>query len=341
MKWEVVILLQKPGLLQKSFSEMYNTITLNEDTGIKFPVRLATWVQKRNNERKLKNIFKRKVDLVYSNTIANGLLLHSIGKLTNAKVLLHVHELSLVINQFGMKNQLHNLTWADALIFNSKLVKDNWKNNYGLNKPYKIIYPFITPINENGSFTQKSKGTFTIGGCGNITWRKGLESFLFVAKELSTKMTGFIFRWIGADLGSSEFQRFKYLTHILQIQDFVEFVPPTDKPEEYFKAFDLLFVSSYEEPFSLVAAECASLGVPLVCWKGCTGAEELFVPDAGIALEPGMHHEAAIKIFDLLKDTNQRKKMSENAMRIAAQNTNMEENCREMIEFVNFTMDEG
>lgn len=330
--WDIKLLFQKDGPLVEQARRLFPVAVLNTVPGIAFPQRLNTWLKKYRNKQKLRLLFSEKVSLVYSNTIANGFLLNEIQHITKAKVLIHVHELPLIIQQFGILNFQYNEKFANAIIFNSKLTAELWPGNKTL--PTKIIYPFVEQSKNDNSSYKIAPNDFIIGGCGNFTWRKGIESFIFVAKEIHEIRKNVRFKWVGGDHDSAEFARWHYLIRVLGLQDNFEFFSTTPNPGQIFETFDLLFVSSYEEPFSMVSAECAVLGVPLVCYENCTGAEELFIPEAGITIPPGLHHRAALLMIELLDNEERRLRMSKAAKRIAQEKTSWQNNSKQMLHFI-------
>lgn len=78
-----------------------------------------------------------------------------------------------------------------------------------------------------------------------------------------------------------------------------------------FRAADLLFVSSREDPFPTVVLEALQTGVPVAVIAGCTGSEDLLIDeDLGRALA-GSTDEIASGLVDLLRDGALRRRVAE------------------------------
>ena len=67
----------------------------------------------------------------------------------------------------------------------------------------------------------------------------------------------------------------------------VHFLPSSAQPPEFFAGLDAFCLSSREDPFPLVAVEAGAQGVPVACFKGAGGAEELVGTTGGAVVSWG------------------------------------------------------
>lgn len=237
-------------------------------------------IRKPNKERllypkaKLKSIAKGKYDLIYSNSVVsipagNFIKKHSAK---STKFLVHFHELNIVINQYcpNLRVYMPNI---DVSIAASKRVKDNLVLNWGFhNESVNVIYEHSVVQ----SIKRKSCKGFVVGASGIVDWRKGPDFFLMVARYIfNIKPNANIkFQWIGRISNQNKLV-FEQDIKNLNLEGKVEFTGAKTNPHDYFSNFDVFLMTSKEDPFPLVCVEVGMMGVPIVCFKGATGIEEV------------------------------------------------------------------
>ena len=85
----------------------------------------------------------------------------------------------------------------------------------------------------------------------------------------------------------------------------------------YFKQCSIFVLPSHHENFPLVSIEAAAAGVPMILTS--VGAlPEYFIEDAAVFVEPNNPAELAETIMNLLKDTERRLELAENARKVFA-----------------------
>jgi hypothetical protein len=103
--------------------------------------------------------------------------------------------------------------------------------------------------------------------------RKGIDTFVHVAKLAAARVDDLHFvwvgqlhqdaeRWLSADAGGS-------------VHDRIHFVPYEEDLAEFYFGADAFFLSSREDPFPSVVLEALTAGLPVVALIGASGAEEL------------------------------------------------------------------
>lgn len=111
-------------------------------------------------------------------------------------------------------------------------------------------------------------------GAGTVDWRKGPDLFVQLACEVRRRVREPVhFVWVGGDLRSPDWERVRS-DRDRALADHVHFVGVQEDPVPWFAAADVFALTSREDPYPLVALECAALGVPVVTYEN-GGAPEL------------------------------------------------------------------
>lgn len=245
----------------------------------------------------LRNGFpKEEVGLVYSNTLTNGRILDAFSG-NKWPVLTHVHELESMIRKFGSDNirlvKKHTRHYLAA----SEAVKRNLVLNHFISEgKIDVIHGgvelagFSLDAKEaKGSLARElraEKNAFFVGGAGTLDWRKAPEIFILLAHTVHRRKPSLPihFVWIGGDQKETRFFELRYDIERLGLTDRVHFLGAKTNPENYLAAFDVLALTSREDPFPLVCLEAAASGKPILCFDEAGGAKELVETDAGFVL---------------------------------------------------------
>jgi glycosyltransferase involved in cell wall biosynthesis len=225
-------------------------------------------------ESKLKSIAKGQYDLIYSNSVVsipsgNFIKKHS-SKTT--KFLVHFHELNIVINQYcpELNKYIPNI---DVVIAASKSVKNNLISNWRFTEnSINVVYE-----HSNVQTTKaKSDNEFIVGASGIVDWRKGPDFFLLVARYIFKIRpdANIRFQWVGR-ISKQNKLIFEQDVKNLNLEGKIEFTGSKTNPHDYFSNFDVFLMTSKEDPFPLVCIEVGMMGIPIVCFKGATGTEEM------------------------------------------------------------------
>jgi len=222
--------------------------------------------------------------LVYANSIRSLHLVPRLG-LMDYPVVLHVHELSVALDGFEAANPgliravpRHYIAVSEAVA--SALVVD-FKVDPG---SISVIPPLVAPP-LNVVTRQAREGVYTVGGMGNLTWTKGGLLWLLAARDLVDEVgqENVRFRWVGVR-DNDEGRQFKVMVGKLELTHLVDLVPETSDPMGELSTFDVLAMTSWEESASLVVLEAMAQGVPVICFRGAGGPEEL-IGDTGIIVD--------------------------------------------------------
>lgn len=113
-------------------------------------------------------------------------------------------------------------------------------------------------------------------GAGTVDWRKGPDLFIQLATEVRRRTREPVhFVWVGGDLRSPDWERVRSDLE-RSGADHVHFVGVRPDPVPWFAMADVFALTSREDPYPLVALECAALAKPIVTYRN-GGLPELLV----------------------------------------------------------------
>lgn len=257
----------------------------------------------------------RRIPLVYCNSIRAIRILGLLGG-GSRTVVSHVHELELAISVSTAPAERELLlTRPDRYVAASDLVKQNLVDNHGLD-PDRIArhYEFIdvaafTPGPSTGlADLRRDLGipsdAAVVGAVGVAEPRKAPDLFLQLALELRRRDLGRPVHlvWVGAE---PEADGTRWMAHDIGhagLGDLVHVVGSQASPARFFELFDVLALTSREDPFPLVCLESSLLGTPILCFPN-TGMAEFVGDDENGVVVPYLDlHAMADAIEDLLAD---------------------------------------
>jgi len=248
----------------------------------------------------LKKIDEGFFDLIYINSLATLTRLPSLDFLKNNKVILHIHEGPVLIENLNVEKLLsENIHNFSSIIFVSDFVKKTIVSKYDIDFRK---FQTISPVNRNlqgfkSDFTllDVPKKSFVVCSSGSMNYTKGTDIFLQIAKNVihEAKLDNPIyFVWVGKD-GNVDIRN-HFLNDIkkMELDSNVIVVPNTDTIINYFYESDVFLLASREESFSMVAMENAMLGNPVVCFDKGNGTNE-FINNENGSVVPYLDIDAA------------------------------------------------
>jgi glycosyltransferase involved in cell wall biosynthesis len=123
-------------------------------------------------------------------------------------------------------------------------------------------------------------------GAGTVDWRKGADLFVQLACEVRRRTREQVhFVWVGGDLRSVDWERVRS-DRDRAGADHVHFVGVRPDPVPWFTLADAFVLTSREDPYPLVALECAALGTPVLTYRN-GGTPELLEaagPEAALGI---------------------------------------------------------
>ncbi len=278
----------------------------------------------KEHERVLAELTAQEIGLVFVNSIANAGVYHDILPfLHHLPMVLFAHELGMSVKIYTHSSHLDFLLKkADHLIAVSKAVADHYVRDYGFPERQVSTFTLIDHdhIDEKlkeahpdlaGQVYNIPKDAVVIGGCGHAEWRKGNDLFNWIARRVIQK-TGPLpvyFLWVGAGPQHDIFNLIESDIRLMGLDDRIILIPPTPQALDYISRFDVLMLSSREDPYPLVVLEAALAQIPVVCFEGAGGAPELIESDAGFVVPYLDISAASDALIQLILDPSLRETM--------------------------------
>jgi glycosyltransferase involved in cell wall biosynthesis len=272
----------------------------------------------------------KKSDLIFSNTITNGRLLRKLrGKVP---IITYVHELESVMRFFDIhRDTTLALQLSNALCSSTKAVTQNLETNHAVNKDciFQLNY-YFEPISKallnskqdiRNSFFQKYNippDKFYVVGIGSAVLRKGIDLFIDMCGIVKDKDPGIHFIWIGDFLESDlkvKMEKKVALNNVHSNYTMTGFIPSSP---DLLLPFDILALTSREDPYPLVVIEAALLGIPTISFPGTGGMNDFIADDAGFIVDDLSAESMAKKILELKHNSLLIKEKGSNAQLKAA-----------------------
>ena len=311
------ILLYRGGYLEKEFKNLAPVGVLkSKDYSAKTHLikRLIKYARYRLKLYKWKKNIEN-FDLIFSNTITNGRLLKTIRKST-IPIIAYIHELESVIEQ-NRTDALLTLKFSNIIAVPSCSVADNLKKNYNLNEQKLLRLNYFFPIKHllPGSESKlearekflKKYGLphkkFLVACMGTATYRKGIDLFIEVAKELHSNPDIFHI-WIGDFTDSATKEKIDKEIESNSLHQNFLLTGFLDYSQLNLLPFDIFVLTSREDPYPLVVLEAAFNEIPTISFAS-GGVSEFINEDCGWVVDTFSAKAMAGKILELKNDASQ------------------------------------
>lgn len=250
---------------------------------------------------------------IVANTIANGGLLRMLDPL-GLPFALYVHELETSIQIYTRPEDLrYELTHVSHVFCGSEAVRQNLIDHHGLTPANTSVLNSLirtaTLIDKLKAVDQASvraqlgipHQAVVIGGCGNAEWRKGVDLFLLIARQLLNTHPDAHFVWVGIPETGEDTRRLRYDLARMNMADHVHLLPPGGNYLDYVACFDLFSLTSREDPYPLVILEAGLNHNPVLCFDGSGGSPDFVGTDTG-CLVPYLDLSAMVAALARLAD---------------------------------------
>ena len=270
-------------------------------------------------------------DGIVANTIANGRLLRLLEPL-QLPFALYVHELETSIRIYSRPDELaYELNRVSHVFCGSEAVRQNLITNHGLTGTNTSVLNSLihtqTLLTKLAAVDRRAvrqqlgipANAVVVGGCGNAEWRKGVDLFLLVARQVLNTRPDTYFVWVGVHESGEEAQRLRYDLDRMNMAGRVHLLPPGGNYLNYVACFNLFLLTSREDPYPLVILEAGLNRNPVLCFAQSGGSPDYVGTDTG-CLVPYLDLSAmADVIARLANDETERKRLGaifyERAMR--------------------------
>ncbi|MCX6953118.1 MAG: glycosyltransferase family 4 protein [Verrucomicrobia bacterium] len=296
--YRIGTVLRNPGPLEPSFQALGPTLTLN--TSILARTRLGRRVRQRlpasvrEETDKIRKFFAAgSYDLIYSNTITNGLVLEALAS-CGVPVVTHVHELAYWISRTGPENLRRVVDRTTAFIAVAQAVRDNLVQNHQIPAAkITVIYEHIRGLPPIPSAAEKvdarqalgiPEGALVVGGCGAEHWRKGRDLIpqLLIALRRQRSPREIHFVWVGRPGNAEEESALRYDLRSAGVETLFHQSGEVANPFKLFPSIDVFALLSRDDPYPLACLEVAALQTPVVCFAGAGGMPEFCRDGCGL-----------------------------------------------------------
>jgi glycosyltransferase involved in cell wall biosynthesis len=270
----------------------------------------------------------RRVRTVYGNSVTSLYALRVLGRPPDRVVVAHFHELEGGLRMAVPEADLAAFLAApDEFVAASELVRRNLIDNYGVDpdhvtRHYEFIDVAALDTGDHAEAAARIRAelgipddAWVVGAVGATEWRKGPDLFVLLGTALrhldAPRPIHLV--WVGADPDASGTH---WLHHDIEgagLEATVHVVGPQAEPAPWFDLFDLLVLTSREDPFPLVCLEASLMGAPMVSFDNTGMVEFAGDGERGVII-PYLDVEAmAEAVVDLLSDEPRRTAMAERA----------------------------
>jgi len=317
------VLLKTGGELEPEFAEIAPTSVFYRG-GNSLSARVSNYIALKFPYRVIKSA-KSDIALIYSNTVINGDLL-ALFSGTKCPVISHVHELEHAIVQYSWHFERAQ-KYSQHYICPSVICKKNLIEKHGIpDDKIDVVHSFIPVIPRNPdndrSFRDKvcgqlgiPAGAAIICACGRVSWCKGPELFIQLARICRKRYPDMPVYFIWAGEMDYRLRRFELQYEIdnLGLEKYVHFIGPQRKAMDYIAICDVLVSTSREDSLGLVCLEAASAGKPSVAFGLPVGAKEFIENDSGYVVPYLDAEEMAEKTVLLVKSPELRDRLGARA----------------------------
>ncbi len=250
---------------------------------------------------------------IIANTIANGGLLRLLEPL-GLPFALYVHELETSIRIYARPDDLaYELARVSHVFCGSEAVRQNLIDHHRLTTTNTSVLNSLmhtqTLLTKLAAVDRRAvrlrlsipADAVVVGGCGNAEWRKGVDLFLLVARQVLNTRPDTYFVWVGVHDSGEESGRLHYDLARMGIADRVHLLPPGGDYLDYVTCFDLFTLTSREDPYPLVILEAGLNRNPVLCFAQSGGSPDYVGTDTG-CLVPYLDLSAMAGVVTRLAD---------------------------------------
>lgn len=247
----------------------------------------------------------------------NGLLaLHAVfaAKITGTRLIWHL--ISTIYPKPIVTLLKPYFRWANKIVLVTHNTIEYYLDNFNAKQKLRVIYEpvdlnyykkhrNIEKINnETYKKYELSKDLQVIGFIGNINPQKGLEDFLFIAKELlkngKYKLKFFIIG--GAPIEHENYLRkLKDIAHRLEIDNDLFFTGRISDPRNVMEIMDIFLMTSRSEGTPLVILEAMAMEIPVIASDVGGISEQVSHGETGFIVSP-KDNRTILKYLQLLLD---------------------------------------
>lgn len=314
-----IIVVKRGGVLDNYFAELGETIVL-KPTGYQINKSIAGKCKDYFfYRRRLQKIQKKLLDCdcIFSNTVANGRLLKILSN-CNKPVITYVHELNDAMKFCDIhKDTTLSLNISEVFFSPVNAVASHLTKSYQI--PTKRIHQlnyYFDPVKED---LQKNKepvkiaflkkfnippNKFYVAGMGVAAFRKGIDLFIKICREVTSRDKNIHFVWIGDFIEEKIKNEMTELIKMENAGDFLTITGFIPNAIENLLPFDVFALTSREDPYPLVMLEAAYCEIATISFSGKGGMDTFINDDTGFLVPDDSIILFAEKIIELKNNPN-------------------------------------
>lgn len=225
---------------------------------------------------------REKYTLFYANSIVClPDAVHYKSLTPGSRVILHLRELETICRRVKDIEEL--LKQVDEFNVISVTVGDMLINRFGIDRS-RINLTYSGTYLKQVDYTSKAiLSQLTIGTCGGVFWRKGIEQFIQVANIIVKKYPNVKFEWLGP-IGGNEKIIYGADLKKLELVDHFKFLGSSGDVLNVMKDWFLFLSTAKEEALGVSIIEAGSLGIPIICFEKSGGPGEILAHGGGVVV---------------------------------------------------------
>ncbi len=240
-------------------------------------------------------------DIVLINTIYH-LSLSDITAKRHIKTIRYIHELESYQYSLSEDDKVRLLTSKDKLWACSQKVADVLSRYYNKTN-IEIVYPLVQIEDTNNHKKLNTNNNYKIISAGVVDFRKGFDLWIDVAINVVKKNKNVIFEWYGKlEGGDKEYFEYCMDRIPIKLKNNILYKGETKDLQRVLSEANLFFLSSREEPFSIVVIESLGYGLTSVGFKSGGIIESLEKKGVAKTVELGQTEKLSNIILEFSKD---------------------------------------
>ncbi|MFD2786675.1 glycosyltransferase family 4 protein [Hymenobacter rubripertinctus] len=293
---EVVLLLMWGGGLEAEFAKLAEVHVLEQGKpAVTIRERALAKLDRLTQYRRkqmVRSIARRKPDMLFANSAVSLALAVEMKAALHIPLVMNVHELENSFFFLSKEEFSKNTAQVDFFIPGSYAVKEYFATFCPIPaERVGVVYDFIESEVRGTSTAHDIRHAHGIpaeaklvGAIGSLIWRKGADLFIQVARHVLRTDPDVYFVWVGGQPSDYHYKELVRDIRLIGLTDRILFVGGKSDLKGYYEAFDVLLLTSREDPFPLVCLEAAQIGTPLVCFANAGGMPEFVRDDAGFVV---------------------------------------------------------
>jgi glycosyltransferase involved in cell wall biosynthesis len=234
-------------------------------------------------------------DLIFANSAASLPMVEGVQTRNGLPLVVYVHESNYMLRHVcDLRAVTRVLRRADLIFAVSASVRKTLEDVIRPSARIAVVSGFV-PVRPPTVAPQElpsavrtaiSSGARIVGGVGTMSWYKGTDLFIAVARRVRQLLPQqpLLFAWIGEEWYPAVRPQLEHDVKMCGLEDIVILPGRMEDPTVFFQTLSLFLLPSREDSWPLAMLEAASQGVPTICFQGAGGAEQFLGGGGGTAV---------------------------------------------------------